>query len=143
LPPAASRCIELPIDKALGNPSLSVFTHLDNSPHAEVNVAIACTYGAQNTRISWVVEWIFYFFAEDFFEVVEAELFEDEDFARPAVEVAGAFLLVLLFDAEDLVRLALEERRVVAVRCTTGSATLRRRPGSTRMPDAMLFQRRN
>ena len=94
--------------------------------------------------------WIFYFDAEDFFFVVEvvlffvvpAELFEEEDFVRFDVEGAGAFLLAVLLEAEDFVRLVLEEREV-EVRCTTGSATLRRRPVSTRMPEEMLFQRRN
>jgi hypothetical protein len=47
------------------------------------------------------------------------------------------------FVVEDPAWPVLLLRRVEAVRTGAGSATCRRRPGSTRVPEGMPFQRRN
>jgi hypothetical protein len=97
-----------------------------------------------------------YFLREDFFEEVlraaapglDEVRFAAEDLDRLALEDAGALavdedlavrrfeLLEADFDLDAL-------EALVAVRFARGSAILSLRPGSTRIPEGMLFQLRN
>jgi hypothetical protein len=99
---------------------------------------------------------LFYFFAEDFrlaFDFVVDFVFDvvadfaagfEADLRALLVLVLGAFAAVdefVLAPVEDAAEV-LRRCPLDAVRNTTGSATRRRRPGSTLMP-VTLFQRRN
>ena len=95
---------------------------------------------------------LFYFFAEDFclaFDFVGDVVADfaagfEADLCALLVLVLGAFaavdefVLAVVEDAAEVLRRC----PLDAVRNTTGSATRRRRPGSTLMP-VTLFQRRN